>query len=250
MKPVFLGPKADFGKAGVAAIVPAAGRGRRLKSGVPKAFVLVCGIPLIVHTLRNLLRSYPFTEIVVLVASAQKARARRLLDRHGLAHVRVEAGGATRAASVRRGFLSLLKKTEWVLVHDAARPLISKATVLRVLSAAKYSGAALCAMPVTATVKRLSSGQRVVSGTEDRRTLCLAQTPQVFRKKLLLARYRSLGPRALQATDEAALFDKSSVSVRVVEGDARNVKVTTGEDLDVLKYYLGKFGAARTRKSF
>ena len=224
----------------VAAIIPAAGRGRRLKSGIPKAFVPVHGKPLIVHTLRSLLRSYRFTETVVLVENTQKKRARKILERYGLSRVRVEAGAATRAGSVRRGLLALRTGPEWVLVHDAARPLVSKAVVLRVLSGAKNSGAALCVVPVTATVKRLGAAGRVVSGTEDRKTLCLAQTPQVFRKELLLSRYRHLGRRALAATDEAALFDQSPVLVRTVEGDARNIKVTTQDDMALLKYYLSK----------
>ena len=225
----------------VAAIIPAAGLGRRFHSRIPKAFIPVSGRPLIVHTLRNLLGSYRFTEAVVLVGRTQKARARRILGRYGLSRVRVESGGVTRADSVKRGLLALVRDPEWVLVHDAARPLIHRAIVRRVLLGAKRSGAALCAVPVTATVKRLGATRDTVSGTEDRRALCLAQTPQVFRKKLLLSRYRKMGRRALSATDEAALFDNSGVRVRVVAGDPRNIKVTTREDLSLLKYYLRSF---------
>ena len=182
-----------------------------------------------------------------MVESVYRARARKMLDRHGLTHVRVEAGGATRADSVRRGLLSLRGEPEWVLVHDAARPLVTQAVVRRVLSGAKDSGAALCVVPVTATVKRLNADRRSASGTEDRNTLCLAQTPQVFRRKLLLSRYQRLGRRALSATDEAALFDKSSVSVRVVEGDIRNLKVTMPDDMELLKYYLSNPARRRGR---
>jgi 2-C-methyl-D-erythritol 4-phosphate cytidylyltransferase len=226
---------------GVAAIIPAAGRGKRLQSKIPKAFVPVHGKPLIVHTLKNLLSAYPFTETVVLVDKPQTQRAKKILRSHGLKNVRVEAGGATRADSVRRGLLALAQAPEWVLIHDAARPLIRKNVVLRVLSGARKTGAALCVLPVTATVKRLDGSRRAVVATEDRGSLCLAQTPQVFRRTLLLSRYERLGRRALNATDEAALFDKSAVSVRVVEGDAGNLKVTTPEDLRLLEYYLRSF---------
>jgi 2-C-methyl-D-erythritol 4-phosphate cytidylyltransferase len=139
---------------------------------------------------------------------------------------------------VRRGLRALSKDSEWVLVHDAARPLVSRAVVRRTLKAARSSGVALCALPVTATVKRLYSERPVVRGTEDRRVFYLAQTPQVFRRSLLLSRYRALGRRALSATDEAALFDRSRVRVRVAAGETRNIKVTTREDLKLIKFYL------------
>ena len=222
----------------VAAIVPAAGRGERFKSKVPKPFVLVRGEPMLVRTLRNLLASHAFEEVIVLTERTQLNRAKNILKRHGLSTVRVECGGATRADSVRRGLFSLSGSAEWVLVHDAARPLVNKAVVFRTLEAAKSSGAALCVTPVTATVKRLRPARNVVWSTEDRRGLCLAQTPQVFRRDLLLSRYRALGKKALKATDEAALFDKSAVRVRVVEGDVKNIKVTTKEDMELVKYYI------------
>ena len=224
----------------VAAIIPAAGRGERFKSKVPKSFVSVLGKPLLVHTLRRLQNCYAFEEMVVMVQRSHQSRTREMLKRHGFGHVRVEIGGSSRADSVKRGFLSLTQRSEWVLVHDAARPLVDTAFLLRTLSAAKKSGAALCGIPVTATVKRLRPGQDIVLSTQDRRYLYLAQTPQVFRKDLLLARYRALGKKALKATDEAALFDKTSVPVRCVEGDVKNIKVTTQDDLELVKYYLSK----------
>lgn len=225
----------------VAAVIPAAGRGARLKSKSPKAFVNVLGRPLLARTLDSLLNAYPFDEVLVMVDPAHVLKARQLLKREGFKQVRVEAGGPTRAESVKRGVLALNGRASWVLVHDAARPLIDKRTVARTLKAARASGAALCVSPVIATVKKLGPSRDVVLGTEDRQRLCLAQTPQVFRRDLLLSRYRVLGQKALEATDEAALFDRSPVRVRVVEGSPRNLKVTTPEDLDLLKYYLRSF---------
>jgi 2-C-methyl-D-erythritol 4-phosphate cytidylyltransferase len=232
--------------ASVAAVVPAAGKGARFGGPTPKSFLPVFGKPLFVHTLQALSRSYPFREIVLVVQASQIEKARILLSRHGLKRVRVIEGGRTRAASVRNGLLALSPQVKFAAVHDAARPLIAPDVVRRTVAAAQKSpstgsgryGGAICALPVSSTVKRIDLKKRVIRGTESRDELVLAQTPQVFEKKALLLRYRALGPRAFRATDEAALFDGSSVRIRVVEGDARNLKITTKTDLRQMKNFL------------
>lgn len=219
----------------VAAVVPAAGSGKRLGARVPKAFVPVFGIPLFVHTLRALFKAYPFVQTVLVVGNSRVKTAESAVRRLGLGRVQVVRGGATRAESVRRGLLALDRKVSLVAVHDAARPLVSAGVVRRTLAAAARSGAAICALPVSSTVKRVNTDSMTVLGTEDRGRLYLAQTPQVFDKALLLSRYRHLGKKARHATDEAALFDGSSVRVRVVDGDEMNLKVTTPNDLQRFK---------------
>lgn len=222
----------------VTAIVPAAGRGRRFQGKISKLFVSLQGKPLLVHTLQRLVRAFRFEEVLVLVARADIKKTRNILRRYQLDQARLFVGGSTRADSVKRGLENVSKESDWVLVHDAARPLIDRPLVLRTISAAKATGAALCALPVTATVKKVDLRRHVVLSTQDRRSLYLAQTPQVFRKDLLSARYRMLKKRALTATDEAALFDGSGISVRVVEGDIKNIKITTLEDLQLFRHYL------------
>lgn len=110
----------------------------------------------------------------------------------------------------------------------------------RVLGAARRSGAALCTLPVISTLKRVDGTRRRIVRTEDRRRLVEAQTPQVFRKDWLRSRFRRLGAFAFSATDEAALFDRSRVSVRAVPGDPRNIKITTPGDLELFKFYSKK----------
>ena len=219
----------------VAAIVPAAGRGRRFHGKIPKIFTLLRGKPLLVHTLKRLLKSFRFEEVWVTTGLSDIGRTEKILKRFGLQDLRVIPGGATRAASVKRAFERISPHCDWVLVHDGARPCVNKALVLRTILAAKNTGAALCALPATATVKRVDLRRRVVLRTEDRSSLYLAQTPQVFRKDLLAARYRALGKKALGVTDEAALFVGSGIVVRVADGDARNIKVTTLEDWKMLR---------------
>ena len=222
----------------VTAIIAAAGEGRRLKADRPKALVAVLGQPLVIHTLRALKKSFSFQEIILVVAHSQEKKFQKLLKRFRLDQVRLVRGGKTRAESVRNGLMTASVHCEWVLVHDAARPLISAALVTNLLKAAKKNDAVISALPVNETVKRVSlSGQGVVK-TEDRRQLFLAQTPQVFKRERLLRRYRELGKKAFWATDEAALFDDTRTKVKIVLGEERNIKITTPVDIERMKFYL------------
>jgi 2-C-methyl-D-erythritol 4-phosphate cytidylyltransferase len=220
----------------VSAIVPAAGQGIRLGCSLPKAFVSVAGKPLLEHTLLNLSKAFRFDEIIIAVSAKHIGRAEKLAAHTGLGNVRVVRGGATRAESVLNALRTVRNSSALVAVHDAARPLVSKRLVKALVAAAAECGAAIAALPATATVKRVRKGR--VTGTEDREALMLAQTPQVFRTKLLVARYARLGAKALKATDEAALFDGSGQTVRAVPGEVKNIKVTTPEDLKLFAYYL------------
>jgi 2-C-methyl-D-erythritol 4-phosphate cytidylyltransferase len=222
----------------VAAVVPAAGKGARLGGHMPKAFLKILGKPLFVHTLRALMGAYPFREIVLVVHASQIRRGRELLRRYGLSKVRVVSGGATRAASVKKGLLELSPGVRLVAVHDAARPSVPKEVVRRTLAAAYRGGAAICGIPVSSTVKRVAPRGKYILSTVDRQRLFLAQTPQVFRKNLLLRRYDALKKKAFLATDEAALFDGTRVRVRLVMGDEKNFKVTTKQDLALMKHYF------------
>ena len=227
-------------KNNVYAVVPAAGRGTRLGKKIPKAYVPVLGTPLFIHTLRALKKAFPFKGIILVVDASDLFRARKELVKHGLGTVTLTLGGSTRAESVHNGLLVVPAGKSLVAVHDAARPLVSSDVVRRTVQAAQKSTGAICAIPVSSTVKRFDPKKSVVLGTEDRSQLLLAQTPQVFRLSILLARYRALGPKALRATDEAALFDGTKQRVRVVAGDEKNLKVTTQNDLESLKKTLLK----------
>ena len=224
----------------VAAIVAAAGAGKRLKAGKPKPFIRVMGKPLLAHTLSHLERSFRFSEILVAVHPRRIREAEALARRYSLENVRFVAGGKTRAQSVRSAVLASSPESRWVLIHDAARPMVRGALVRGLLRAAGKTGAAICAIPATATVKKVDVRRGIALSTEDRRSLWLAQTPQVFKKALLLDRYEKLGEKASRCTDEAALFDGSSVKVRVVLGDPSNIKVTTPEDLEWFKVYASR----------
>ena len=222
----------------VAAIVPAAGIGKRLKSATPKSLVRIFGKPLLAYALANLKKSFSFEEIIAAVPPRQSASVRRLLRRYSLKGVRLVPGGKTRAESVKNALASVSGRCDWVLVHDAARPMVSPPLVRRLLREAARTGAAISAVPVSSTVKRVNTRTGTVLGTIDRRTVYLAQTPQVFRKSWLVGQYDRLGARALRLTDEASFFEGSGVRVKAVMGDPRNIKITTLEDIKLFKFFL------------
>ena len=172
----------------VAALVLAAGRGQRLESSVPKAFVPLAGTPLLLHTLAALARVPEIDWVVPVIAAADRARFEAL----GAALARIPKlapaviGGAERQDSMRAGLDALGPDVTLVAVHDAARPFVQASDVARVLAAARELGAALLAVRVTDTIKRVRDG-RVIE-TPERSECWAAQTPQAFRMELLRAR--------------------------------------------------------------
>ena len=227
----------------VSAIVPAAGHGRRFGAKTSKIFFRAEGKPLLFYTLKNISNAYAFKEIIVAAHPADFEVIEKMARSLNLKSFRVLRGGATRAESVWRALLEVSSSSEWVLVHDAARPLVDRGVVLRTLETAKKFGGAVAALPATATVKRVDA-HGVITGTEDRKGLYLAQTPQVFKRKKLLERYKKLGKKAFRLTDEASFFDQTGTKVGVALGSVSNFKVTTPEDRELFRFYLkhGKRG--------
>jgi len=150
----------------------------------------------------------------------------------------VVAGGERRQDSVRSGLTALPAGPEVVLVHDAARPFADRALIDRVIDATEKTGAAVPAVAVRDTVKRVDLARRVVAATIPREEIWLAQTPQGFRRPVLTAALAAGTPDG-QATDEAMLAEQLGQAVSVVPGDDRNLKVTTPEDLDAARRQLG-----------
>jgi 2-C-methyl-D-erythritol 4-phosphate cytidylyltransferase len=212
------------------AVVPAGGQGRRLGGGLPKQFRRLGGVPLLALTLRALARCPAVEGLVVVVPRAQLAMAGRLLERFAVPRVlAVVAGGAERQDSVWQGLQAVPAETELVLVHDAVRPFVTARLVARVLSAAAGGGAAICALPVRDTIKRVRDG--LVVGTLDREGLWLVQTPQAFRRALLWEAHDKARRDGAAATDDAGLVERLGAPVAVVPGLEDNVKLTTPADL-------------------
>ena len=214
------------------AIVVAAGRGTRMQSPTAKAFVPLGGIPMLVYSLRTL-SSVPSVEAIVLVVpQGQRRSGASVLRDAGPWRIPVVIipGGPERQDSVAAGLARVSPTTEFVIVHDAARPFVTPDCVQRCLAAAAADGAAVAALPVRDTVKVVDAAGRI-ERTLDRRRVWLAQTPQVFRAQLLRQAYASARHDAFAGTDDAALVERLGVPVRAVEGDPDNRKLTTPEDL-------------------
>jgi 2-C-methyl-D-erythritol 4-phosphate cytidylyltransferase len=195
--------------------------------GLDKVFAPLLGRPLVAYAL-DALWAHPDVRDAVLVLSAGGIeRGRRLLAEGPWPTTwRVCEGGARRQDSVRLG-LEALGDADWVLVHDAARPCADAGLLSRVMEAARETGAAAAAVPVTDTIKVVDSGGTVVE-TPDRERLWAFQTPQVFRRDLLL---RAHALNGATATDDSALVERLGHPVRVSPGSPSNLKVTTPADL-------------------
>ncbi len=219
----------------VTCIIAAGGRGKRLKAGQDKAFVALRARPLIFHTLK-VFENCNFVDSIIAVVSPDKLKAcRKLVKKYGFKKVRaVVAGGRRRFDSVRSG-LRKARDADFVLIHDGARPFVDGDLVKRVFIAAKKNGASICATAVKQTLKRAGKSFFVFE-TPERRFLWEAQTPQAFKKDLIVKAYRKAGQRA--ATDDASLVEKLGHKVKIVKGSSRNIKITTPEDLALARVLL------------
>jgi 2-C-methyl-D-erythritol 4-phosphate cytidylyltransferase len=218
------------------ALVPAAGSGSRMGGALPKQYLPLLGRPLIAHAL-SALASHPRIDRVVIVLSPDDTHWSSLaFDSDKLTVLR--CGGKTRAQSVTNGLQSLadeLEPDDWVLVHDAARPCLRQDhldKMLEVLADDPVGG--ILAMPVADTLKRAGPDQRIAE-TVPRESLWQAQTPQMFRHALLLEALIKAGD---QVTDEASAIEKMGLKPKLVEGDARNLKVTYPRDLELASLIL------------
>jgi len=218
------------------AIIAAAGAGTRMASDRPKQFLLLAGTPVIFHTLKPFEECESIHDVIVVLPAEESAGFLSMAQSLGLKKVaRVVPGGATRADSVRRGLMSV-GSAELVAVHDGVRPFVTVAEIDRTIAAAQADGAAILVGPVTDTIKQVSD-QTVVE-TLDRGVLRRALTPQCFRYELLRRAYEGADVNDPLLTDESALVEQLGHRVTVVEGSARNIKITTTEDLAVAEALL------------
>ena len=222
----------------VVAIVPAGGAGARMGGTRPKQYLTLGGAPILVHTLRALARCRSLDGLVVAAPIDRVQATRALLARFRVPRVlAVVAGGEERQDSVRMGLAAVPPEAAWVVVHDAVRPFITAEIVERVLAAARVPGAATCGWPVHETVKRVRD--RVVETTLPREGLWLTQTPQAFRRELLREAHDKAAREGFGGTDDAMLVERLGGRVAMVEGLARNIKITTPEDLKTVRMLLG-----------
>jgi 2-C-methyl-D-erythritol 4-phosphate cytidylyltransferase len=233
----------------VAALLLAAGRGERLGHELPKAFVPLAGRPLLLHALEALASAPEIDLVIPVVAAAELPRMQALLGEWGPRPklAAAVAGGAERQDSVRAGVQALPPQASLVVVHDAARALLRSAAVSRVVTAAQRSGAAILAVPVRDTIKRVAAGR--ILETPARAECWAAQTPQVFRKEILCEALAKADADGYLGTDDAELVERLGIAVEVVEGDIDNFKLTHPEDLVWAERAVAERQLARPRQA-
>lgn len=216
----------------VTAIIAAGGAGRRVGAPVPKQMLELGGRSILERSVDAFAAHAAIAEIIVVLPSEVAARPPSWLAKHA-PRIQVVAGGERRQDSVANGFDAADAAADVLLVHDAARPFVTADVISRVIDAAAAHGAAIAAMPVRDTVKRVErrAGDSVIVETLARDALFLAQTPQGFARRVLRDAV-ALGRSGVEATDEAALAERAGHRVRVVDGAPENVKITTAEDLE------------------
>jgi 2-C-methyl-D-erythritol 4-phosphate cytidylyltransferase / 2-C-methyl-D-erythritol 2,4-cyclodiphosphate synthase len=212
----------------VTAIIAAGGRGERFGNELPKQLVPLGGCPILQRSLDAFVLHERITDVIVALPSDLAVNAPPYL-RGRPKPVEIVEGGTRRQDSVARAFARISPAAEIVVIHDAARPLVSSVLIERTLDAAAAHGAAVAALPATDTLKRADE-RRFVVDTLPRRDIYFAQTPQAFRVTVLKQALAS-AREADEATDEAALVERAGHRVHLVEGDPRNFKITTAEDL-------------------
>ena len=220
------------------AVIVAAGTASRM-GGIDKVMAELEGEPMILRTVRTFQTCEAIKEIVIvtredliipimgLCAELDKVKA-------------VVVGGSSRQESVERGLNALSDKVKLVAVQDGARPLITHAVIDRTVRAAHSYGAAAPAIPVKDTIKVVSGG--VVSSTPDRKTLQAVQTPQVFDLAMLKGALKKAKDDGAEVTDDCSAVERLGMSIKIVEGDERNIKVTTPMDLKIAKLLLEELG--------
>lgn len=218
----------------VTAIVVAAGKGLRLKSKIPKPLVKINSRPVIIYSLSTLSRHPSIKDIIVVANRNNLEDIRGKIRQYRINKVRaVVLGGRLRQDSVFNGLKKIDSRTDLVLIHDAARPFATENLISSLIKTAKAYGAAIAGVPVKATIKKTRGQNKVVEKTIERNALWEIQTPQVFKKELILKAYKKFGN--IGVTDDAMLVEKLKRSVRVVLGAYNNIKITSPEDLMIAR---------------
>jgi 2-C-methyl-D-erythritol 4-phosphate cytidylyltransferase/2-C-methyl-D-erythritol 2,4-cyclodiphosphate synthase len=226
----------------VTAIIAAGGRGTRFGGGRLKQLIVVGGRPVLERSVGAFADHPGVHEVVVALPHELVADPPSYL-RARSGHVRVVGGGERRQDSVANAFRATSPDSSVIVVHDAARPFASADLISRTIAAAAEHGAALAALGAWETVKQSTgpdeAGHRLVTATLPRDSIFLAQTPQAFRREVLDRALAIAGREGAEATDEAVLVERAGQSIRIVDGERTNIKITTDEDLAIAEAIAG-----------
>ncbi|MBE7022651.1 MAG: 2-C-methyl-D-erythritol 4-phosphate cytidylyltransferase [Ruminococcaceae bacterium] len=215
----------------VSCIVAAGGSGSRMQADINKIFLDINEVPVLAHTLMILDDQEEIDELILVTAEQDIPGCRDIQEEFNIRKLKVIVrGGSTRQESVRNGLLEVDEKADIVLIHDAARPLVTGEVVQRVIDGTLQHDAAAAGVPCKNTLK-LTDAEGFIADTPDRSRLYEIQTPQGFRRDLIIKAHDYAAKTGLIGTDDCYLAEQMGSSVKIVEGDYQNIKITTPEDL-------------------
>ncbi len=221
----------------VAAIIAAGGSGVRMKADIPKQFLYLHDKPIIVYTLEKFLGCSGVGKIFLIVPKAEMTKTELLLKKWNIPKAaEVIAGGKTRQHSVWNGLCRIPDNTEIVMVHDGVRPFISVRIINKCIKETEKWGAVITAIPVYETVKEVVN--HCVRATLDRSKLWRVQTPQSFKKELLIEAYKKAWEADVMVTDDSSLVEQIGYKVKVVKGEEKNIKITSPEDMIIAEKFI------------
>lgn len=213
----------------VGVVIVAGGSGTRVGGQELKQFRWVAGKPMLLHSLQTFMTRKDVVSVVCVLPPALAGDPPPWLFQCDVDRLMISVGGKTRQQSASNGLDDLPDEAQVVLIHDAARPGVTDSTIGRVIDAVRHDGAAIAALPVTDTIKNVDAAGRITQ-TVDRSHLWRAQTPQGFRREIIVAAHREGAPGKIDATDDAALCERLGIPVTVVHGDERAMKITEEAD--------------------
>lgn len=228
-------------KADVSVIMPAAGLSLRMGAGVRKPFLMIGEKPVFFYTLEKFCKLERVKEIIFVVNEKDRSTviekwSDELKD---YKVTKIVTGGEQRQDSISNGLSQLDPDTEIILVHDAVRPLVKQDEIEEVIKSTEEKGAAILASPMKLTVKRVNPSHEIIE-TVPRHDLWMAQTPQGFKRDLIINAYNKIKDTNEEFTDDAEVVEKAGHTVGIVSGSYDNIKITTREDLKLAELLLVK----------
>lgn len=231
----------------VSVIFPAAGQGKRMGLGFNKVFTELSGKPILIQTLLSFSRCDCVDELIVAVNPNDVELVRKVLAKiPGLKPYKVVAGGSERQYSVYNGLMAVNPQSDIVLVHDAARPLVSEQVIKNVVNEVLISGSAVCAVPAKDTIATIND-MGFIGSVPDRSTMWIIQTPQGFKKDILVEAEKKAQEEDFLGTDESSIVRRMGRNVKLVMGDYNNIKITTPTDLVMAEMMFGHKAASKVK---
>ena len=233
------------------AIITAAGHGRRMRESRKKQFLMLGEVPIIVHTLQTFQESASINEIVLVVPDDGIDYCKQnIVNNYKFTKVeKIVSGGEKRQESVFNGLKSVSREIDLVVVHDGVRPFLSKPILENSIKKAKEKGSVVVAIPVKDTLMKISDKGMVTEG-QNRDSIWRIQTPQVFKKEILISAFEKALKDNFCGTDESTLVTRLGIPVYVVNGSELNIKITTPEDIVLGESILKAFSRQLSALSF